>query len=90
MEIPAALHGLQNQYENISSHFNFGSFDPLEQAIVFRSKTGEFFSNDIDKRWHENILLVPLDKPQTSVENDSVTKFEQAHILLQTVWQKLC
>jgi hypothetical protein len=89
MEVPAALHGLENQYQSVLSHFNFGSFDPLEQAIAFRSKIEEFLSKDQDKTWHENIVLVPLDKPHTCAETDSITNFEQATILLQTLWRKL-
>ncbi|CAF1165094.1 unnamed protein product, partial [Rotaria sordida] len=38
MEIPAALNGLQNQYQCILSHFNFGCFDPVEQARIFREQ----------------------------------------------------
>ena len=89
MEIPAALHGLQNQYENILSHFNFGSFDPLEQAVVFRSKVEEYFSTDEDKTWHDNILLVPLDNPHTSNGIDPISNFQQAQILLRTLYHKI-
>jgi hypothetical protein len=81
MEIPAALHGLQNQYENIRSHFNFGSFDPLEQAFVFRKEVEKFFSSDQD----ENVVIVCLDKPSQL----DVNRFQQAQILLKTLWMKL-
>jgi hypothetical protein len=89
MEIPAALHGLQNQYENILSHFNFGSFDPLKQGSIFRKKIQEFLLNDKDNICRDNIIFVPLDNPHQSIENDSITNFEQAHILLRTLWDKL-
>ncbi len=83
MEIPAALHGLQTQYENVLSHFNFGSFDPLEQAFVFRKQVEKFFSSDRDKRFHENILIVPLDKPSIS----DISNFQQTQILLESLWK---
>jgi len=89
MEIPAALHGLQTQYENLLSHFNFGSFDPLEQALTFRENIEKFFSNDHDKTSHENFILVPLDNPYGSDQIDSITNFQRAKILLRTLWDKL-
>jgi hypothetical protein len=90
MEIPAALHGLRTQYENILSHFNFGSFDPVQQALIFRENIEKFLSNDQDKTSHENLILVPLNNPYTSDDMDCITNFQQAQILLQTLWQKLC
>ncbi|CAF2446477.1 unnamed protein product [Rotaria sp. Silwood2] len=89
MEIPAALHGLQNQYQNILSHFNFGTFDPLEQAMTFRKKVEEYKASEQDAKWHENIILVPLDRPSTILENKSITSFQQAEILLKTLWEYL-
>ncbi|CAF0831061.1 unnamed protein product [Adineta steineri] len=89
MEIPAALNGLQNQYDNVLSQFHFGRFNPLEQANVFREKVEEFFRNDSDKTWHENILIVSLDKPSVIYESNPQNQIQQNRILLQTLWKKL-
>ncbi|CAF0930500.1 unnamed protein product [Rotaria sordida] len=89
MEIPAALHGLQNQYQNILSHFNFGTFNPLEQAMTFRRKVEEHKASEPDAKWHEDIILVPLDRPSIIPENKSITSFQQAEILLKTLWEHL-
>ncbi|CAF1651665.1 unnamed protein product, partial [Adineta ricciae] len=86
MEIPAALHGLQNQYENLLSHFHFGTFDPWEQAMKFQEKVKEFFENDLEKIWQENIRIVPLEKPHKIRDSDH---FQLTRILLGTLWTKL-
>ena len=82
MEIPAALHGLQTQYESVVSHFNFGSFDPLEQAFVFRKQVEKFLSSDQDKTFHENLLVVPLDKRLIS----DISNFQESKILFESLW----
>jgi len=89
MEIPAALHGLQNQYENVVSHFNFGSFDPSKQGLVFREKLEEYFSNDQDKTCHDNVLFVPIDNSQISTNINSTGNVEQVQIFLETLWTSL-
>jgi hypothetical protein len=89
MEIPAALHGLQNQYQNIVSRFNFGRFNPSEQAITFREKVEEYKSRDQNAKWHNWIMFVPLDRPSATLENNSNTHYEQAEVLLKTLWNRL-
>jgi hypothetical protein len=89
MEIPAALHGLQNQYEDLLSHFNFGHFDPLKQGLVFQKKIQQFLSNDQDETCQENIIFVPVDNSYTSIGNDSSRNFQQAQILLEPLWNNL-
>jgi len=32
------LYSLENEYENILLHFNFGQFDPLKQGLIFQKK----------------------------------------------------
>ncbi|CAF0970593.1 unnamed protein product [Adineta ricciae] len=86
MEIPAALHGLQNQYNNLLSHFHFGTFDSLEQAMKFQEKVKAFFENDPEKIWQKNILIVPLEKPREIRDSDH---FQLTRILLKTLWTKL-
>lgn len=82
MEIPAALHGLQNQYQSILSRFNFGRFDPVEQAKVFREKVFEYQSRDFQAEWHKNIVLIPMD----DFTDDT---FCTAQMLLPTLWIQL-
>ncbi|CAF3391060.1 unnamed protein product [Rotaria sp. Silwood2] len=82
MEVPAALNGLQNQYECILSHFNFGRFDPMEQARVFREQILDYQSRDSQAEWHKHIILIPLNEP---TEN----RFRTAQILLRTLWTQL-
>ncbi|CAF2140521.1 unnamed protein product [Rotaria magnacalcarata] len=89
MEIPAAFSALQTQYQSILSHFNFGTFDPLEQATTFRKKIEEYKANEQGATWHDNIVLVPLDQPSTTPENMSITSYEKAEILLNTLWKHL-
>jgi hypothetical protein len=89
MEIPAALHGLQNQYQNIVSRFNFGRFNPSEQAITFREKVEEYKSRDQNAKWHKWIMFVPLDRPSATLENNSNANYEQAEVLLKTLWNRL-
>ena len=82
MEIPAALHGLQNQYQCILSYFKFGRFDPVEQAKVFREKVLEYQSRDFQAKWHEHISLIPL-------EQSTANPFNTAQILFPTLWTQL-
>lgn len=89
MEIPAALNGLQNQYRNILSHFNFGTFDPLEQAMVFRLKIEQYKAREEGAPWHNNIILAPLNRPETVPENGSITPVQHAEVLLKTLWTYL-
>ncbi len=89
MEIPAALHGLQNQYQNILSRFNFGTFNSTEQAITFREKVEEYKSRDQNAKWHKWIMFVPLNRPSTTLENNCYTHYEQAEVLLKSLWKRL-
>lgn len=89
MEIPAALKGLQNQYNNVLSHFNFGTFDPLEQAKTFRKNVEEFKEREHNAEWHRYILIVPLDQPQTIPEDKTYASYQQAEILLKTLGNHL-
>ncbi|CAF3264492.1 unnamed protein product [Rotaria sp. Silwood2] len=82
MELPAALRGLQNRYQSILSHFNFGCFDPVEQARIFREVVLDYQSRDSQVDWHKHIILIPLNE---STENHVRT----AEILLPTIWTQL-
>jgi hypothetical protein len=83
MEIPAALHGLECQYENILSHFHFGKFDPLKQGLAFQKKIEEYFSKEEDQLFFQNILFIHFDNSQTLI-------VQQTEVFLQTLWQNLC
>ncbi|CAF1557190.1 unnamed protein product [Rotaria sp. Silwood1] len=82
MELPAALRGLQNRYQSILSHFNFGCFDPVEQARIFREAILDYQSRDTQADWHKHIILIPL--------NESTKNYVRtAEILLSTIWTQL-
>ena len=89
MEIPAALTVLQSQYESLLCHFNFGTFNPSNQANNFRQTAESLMADDQDTEWQAGILLVPLDRPDGISENDTMTSFEQARVLLRTMWQSI-
>jgi hypothetical protein len=89
MEIPAALTALQSQYKSLLCHFNFGTFDPSNQANNCRQIVERLMADDQDTEWQEGILLVPLDRPDGTSEGDTMTGFEQARVLLRTMWQRI-
>lgn len=83
MEIPAALNGLQNQYQHLLSHLKFGSFDPLEQATIFRETVENLMAKDSDRICHENIILVSMDKPT------NLGDIQQTNNFLGILWKKI-
>jgi hypothetical protein len=84
MEIPAALHGLETQYENVLSHFNFGKFDPFKQGLVFQNKLKNYFSKEEDQIFNENILFIYFDN------SNSNKTLQQIQIFIQLLWKNLC
>lgn len=81
MEIPGALHTLQAQYENVVACFNFGRYDPLQQAAVFRKKAAEFLSKDFTSPTKENIVLL--------AQEASFDQVEYIKLFISTLWQTL-
>jgi hypothetical protein len=79
MENPLALHGLQNQYENILSHLNFDL-----------SKQGSIFPETVqDKILNENVIFLPLDNCHTSIHSHSIQHIQQAQIWFEILWDNL-
>ncbi|CAF1276817.1 unnamed protein product, partial [Didymodactylos carnosus] len=85
MEIPAAFHGLQNQYENSQAEFHFGKFHPVDQAGIFQKEVQHYYNEEKNTEWHEHIMLVPIPKPNHNMEKDNYT----SKVLLDTLWSKL-
>jgi hypothetical protein len=90
MEIPAALHGLECQYENILSHFHFGKFDPVKQGLAFQKKIEEYLSKEEDQLFFQNILFINFDNSQTLIDADPNRIFQQTENFLQILWKNLC
>ena len=89
MEIPATLAALQSQYESMVCHFNFGTFNPSNQAKNCRQTIESLMAEDQDAEWLDGILLVPLERPDGIAEGDTMTSFDQARVLLGTLWQHI-
>ena len=81
MEIPGALHTLQAQYENVIARFNFGRYDPIQQAAAFRKKATEFLSIDLTSSSKENIVLL--------AQKASFDQIEYTKEFISTLWQTL-
>ncbi len=84
MEIPAALHGLECQYENILSHFHFGKYDPVKQGLAFQNKIQDYLSKEDDPLFIQNILFINFNNSQILIDADRNKNF------LETFWDKLC
>ncbi|CAF1340874.1 unnamed protein product [Didymodactylos carnosus] len=84
MEIPAAFHGLQNQYNNIRAQFHFGKYDPIEQAEIFQKEVQRYYNKEENAEWHNQILLVPLSQPSVSMNDTSKT-----NLVLETLWNTI-
>ena len=75
------MHSLQLQYNHIIDRFNFGQYDPLCQATVFRQKATEFLSKDFSSGSEEKVLLL-------SQEN-SFDQIEHIGAFLSNLWRIL-
>ena len=77
MEIPAALHALEKQYNDLCSKFNFGKYDPREQAEAFQKIVADCFEKEEDQSLTKHVCFLNFDN---SHRNEN---------FLQTLWETL-